>query len=136
MNRRVLVCEDDRAIRVLLDKLLIRHGLSPQCVASGIEAVARLRRETFDLVVLDLLTPGLSGYEVLEVLGRERPDLLQRVVVLTASQRALSENLPVAATLRKPFDLDELDGVIERILSRSRVRDSGEEAKRVEGEVS
>lgn len=136
MNRRVLVCEDDRAIRVLLDKLLIRHGLSPQCVESGIEAVARLRREPFDLVVLDLLTPGLSGYEVLEVLGRERPELLERVIVLTASQRAFAENLPVAAILRKPFDLGELDGAIERILSRSRVAESREEEERLEGEVS
>lgn len=126
MSKRVLVCEDDSAIRLLIDKLLSRHGLSPECVETGADAVARLRRCTYDLIILDLLTPVMSGYEVLETLRRERPALLDRIVVITASPQAFREFLPVAAVLRKPFDLAEFDEVVESVLlgvePRGRVR--------------
>lgn len=62
MGKRVLVCEDDSAIRLLLDKLLTRRGLCVDSVPTGADALARLRREPYDLVLLDLLTPVLSGY--------------------------------------------------------------------------
>ena len=118
MGKRVLICEDDCAIRLLLDKLLTRHGLRADCVATGAEAAARLRRETYDLVVLDLLTPAMTGYEVVELLWRERPHLLDRVVIVTAQQRLSQEPLPVAAIISKPFDLTEFDRVVERVLRR------------------
>jgi DNA-binding response OmpR family regulator len=116
MGKRALVCEDDSAIRILLCKLLSRHDLDPDCVGSGDEAAAQLRAHSYDLIVLDLLTPGMSGYEVVEMIERESPDLLSRVIVLTALQRAFKEVLPVAAMVRKPFDLEEFDRIIERVL--------------------
>lgn len=119
MSKRVLICEDDCAIRLLLDKLLSRHGLAADCVGTGAEAVMRLRREAYDLIVLDLLTPVLSGYQVLDLLQHERPDLLDCVVIVTASQHAFSEVLPVAAVIRKPFDVDDFDRVVTQVLRNS-----------------
>src|SRR5687767_7752417 len=116
MNKRVLICEDDSAIRLLLDKLLTRRGLSADCVATGPEALTRLRRERYDLILLDLLIPVMSGYEVIDVLRREQPHLLDRIVIVTASQRAFQQVLPVAAVIRKPFDLADLDRTIDRVL--------------------
>lgn len=116
MSKRVLVCEDDGAIRQLLGKVLSRHHLAVDSVASGSEAAARLLIEPYDLIVLDLLTPGLTGYEVVDLIRRERPHLLDRVVVVTALQRPFWELLPVAAIVRKPFDLEEFDRLIDRVL--------------------
>jgi DNA-binding response OmpR family regulator len=116
MGKRALVCEDDSAIRTLLCKLLTRHNLLADCVGSGDEALDQLRAHPYDVVVLDLLTPGLSGYEVVQAIEHELPHLLERVIVLTAVQRAFKEGLPVAAMVRKPFDLEEFDRVIHRVL--------------------
>ncbi len=116
MGKRALVCEDDSAIRILLCKLLTRHDLEADCVGSGDEALAHLRAHSYDLIILDLLTPGLSGYEVVETIEREQPYLLDRVIVLTALQRAFKEKLPVAAMVPKPFDLEEFDGIIQQVL--------------------
>jgi CheY-like chemotaxis protein len=136
MTKRVLVCEDDGAIQLLLEKLLTRRGWSPECVTTGAEAVARLRREPYDLILLDLITPIMSGYEVVDILSRERPHLLGRVIVVTAVQRAFQQTLPVAAILRKPFDLDELDGAMNQILTRAPASDRNHhEQRRGEGEL-
>ena len=116
MGKRALVCEDDSAIRTLLCKLLTRHELLADCVGSGDEALEQLRGHPYDIIILDLLTPGLSGYEVVQAIEREMPHLLDRVIVLTALQRAFNETLPVAAMVRKPFDLEEFDGIVRRVL--------------------
>ena len=116
MTRRALVCEDDFSIRLLLEAVLTRYGLTVESVATGVDAVARLRREHYELVLLDLLLPVMSGYEVIDLLRHERPELLSRVVVVTAVRQASREALPVAAVIRKPFDLADLGGVITRIV--------------------
>src|SRR5687768_12494624 len=119
-GQRVLICEDDCAIRGLLDKLLSRHGLAVDSVATGGDAIDRIRRGTYDLILLDLLTPHVSGYDVLDVVGCERPELLERIIVVTACQIAAADALPVkvAAVLRKPFDLLEFDAIVDTVLSR------------------
>jgi len=121
---RVLICEDDCAIRGLLDKLLSRHGLVADSVATGGEAIDRIRRNTYDLIVLDLLTPEVSGYDVLDLFRRERPELIDRIIVVTACQLAFNGALPVrvAAILRKPFDLADFDAVVENVLNRQVAR--------------
>src|SRR5687767_15951377 len=73
MNQRVLVCEDDRAIRLLLGRVLTRRSLLVECVETGADAVARLRQRPYDLILLDLAMPVLSGYEVVNVIQREQP---------------------------------------------------------------
>lgn len=117
MTRRALVCEDDFSIRLLLEAVLTRYGLTVESVATGVDAVARLRRQHYELVLLDLLLPVMSGYEIIELFVRERPELLSRVVIVTAVQRAFRESLPVAAVIAKPFDLADLGQVVERIIS-------------------
>ena len=117
MTRRALVCEDDFSIRLLLEAVLTRYGLTVESVATGVDAVARLRRQHYELVLLDLLLPVMSGYEIIDLFVRERPELLSRVVIVTAVQRAFRESLPVAAAIPKPFDLDDLGQVIQRVLA-------------------
>jgi CheY-like chemotaxis protein len=131
----VLVCEDDRAIRLLLGKVLARRGLSAEYAGTGVEAVARLRQRPYDLILLDLAMPVMSGYEVVHMLQREQPYLLDRVIVITAVQRAFGGTLPVAAFLRKPFDLAQFDTIIDQVLSRSSLGGGNHERMQAEGEL-
>lgn len=117
-KKRVLVCEDDDGIRTLVDVLLRRRGFLVEAVTNGRAAIEALSSSDFDVVLLDLLMPHVSGYEVLHFLRSTHPEVLGRVVVVTAFQNAFREQLPIAAVVRKPFDISELitllDGVVDR----------------------
>ena len=69
---RILVAEDDRDIADLISHYLRKQGWEPHVVAAGDEAVAYARRHPVDLVVLDLMLPGLSGLEVCRMLRGDK----------------------------------------------------------------
>src|SRR6202008_1071575 len=104
----ILVGDDHAANREMLGRRLPREGHRVQAVASGPEALALLRRQPIDVVLLDVLMPEMSGYEVLQRLHAEEP--LREIPVLMIS--ALDEmdsvvrciELGAEDYLPKPFD--------------------------------
>ena len=112
-ERRILVVDDDDAIRALVVTVLRRRGLKVDTARNGTEAIERCGRCRYSVVVLDLMMPLTDGYEVLAELARlpagERPTVL----VLTAGNpaRAIDPEL-VLAVLRKPFDVGMLSDTI------------------------
>lgn len=112
---RVLVCEDDSAIRNLVELLLRRSGYSVDVAADGCAAIDALAANTYAAVVLDLLMPRTNGYEVLRFLRQHRPQVLSRVIVTTAFPKAFREEFPVASVVHKPFDIEELQSLVRRI---------------------
>lgn len=114
----VLVVEDDRALSKLLEAVLKRSGISPQIVARGDDALEaiELNAARYDAIILDLMLPGLNGFEVLQRVQSTQPHLLSRIIVLTAVSSAILENFHFARVvwrvLRKPFDLNEFVSVI------------------------
>lgn len=106
-EKRILVVDDDDAIRALLLTVLRRRGFKVDTARNGSEAIARCVRCRYALVLLDLMMPVMSGYEVLDhVAGlKDRP----LVIVLTAGTppKQLDADL-VAGSLRKPFDIELL----------------------------
>lgn len=113
-RRRVLIVEDDPVNRALLAELLIDEGYQPQVASCGVDALALLRRERPDAIVLDLLLPDMDGWEVLR--RRWKMVHLRQVPVIVLS--ALQEtHLPpdVQGSIRvfgKPFELEELLGAL------------------------
>ena len=107
--KRVLVCEDDEAIGGLLHHLVARLPAEAQHARNGIEALERIGSEQFDAIVMDLMMPKMSGYDVLDELRRSRPELLARTVVVSAHPIAM-KNPPkdVVGFYAKPFDIDAL----------------------------
>ncbi len=107
----ILVIEDDRALRVLLEAILARNTIATHVVARGDDALKAILAGEYDAIVLDLLLPGLSGFELLRALRARQPHLLSRVIVLTAVSNGTLRNLEVEQfiwkIIRKPFDLDE-----------------------------
>ena len=81
-SRRVLVVEDEEALALGVRDALQHAGYEAQTVFDGLAARDVLRREEFDLVVLDLMLPGANGFDVLEELRRENQRI--RVLILTA----------------------------------------------------
>ena len=115
-RRRVLVCEDDASIRKMVTAILRHYQYDVVPVSNGVEAIAILDAP-FDAIILDLMMPSSSGYDVLEHLEKTNPALLERVIVVTARAAVLRQPLqvPVAALLLKPFDIVELMAAVNRI---------------------
>lgn len=110
-EKRVLIVEDDSAIRQLLHRLLLRSGYLCDLTGDGNDAVSLLRRAEYDAILLDLMLPGQFGFDVIRFLNSERPRMSPRVIVLTAASDATLRDFDrsqVHAVMRKPFDVDAL----------------------------
>src|SRR4051794_29256076 len=107
---RALVVEDDEAIVTLVRRVLEREQFSVECVRTGAAAIELMKLVAYDLLILDLVLPVVSGEEVMSFIEETQPKTLRRVIVMTASPRKLScEFLErICKILAKPFDIDEL----------------------------
>jgi DNA-binding response OmpR family regulator len=110
-EKKVLVVEDDAAIRALLAALLSHSGYACDFSPDGNDAVDRLRNADYDAILLDLMLPGQFGFDIIRFLNAERPAMSPRVIVLTAASQATLRDFDasqVHTVLRKPFDIDQL----------------------------
>jgi two-component system, OmpR family, response regulator len=116
---RVLVVEDDERIGRLVTRALANDGYDAEHVSTGPEGLAAALANDFELVILDLLLPGMTGGEVLERLVRERPE--EPVLVLSAvpeiGARVAALEAGAADFLSKPFAVAEL---LARVRARMR----------------
>lgn len=108
-EKRILVVDDDDAIRALLSTVLRRRGLRVETARNGVEAVTRLGECRYSVILLDLMMPLMSGYQVLEHLADESASMRPLVIVLTAGlePRTFDTTL-VVGTIHKPFDVEIL----------------------------
>ena len=109
MSIKILIAEDDNGINSMLQTALSREGYVCVGAYSGTEALLRLQNETFSLVILDLMLPGMEGQEVLRQ-AREFTDV--PVIVLSAKD-ALDTKVDLLTLgandyITKPFELPEL----------------------------
>jgi CheY-like chemotaxis protein len=111
-EKRVLVVEDDRATQYLMNTLLRRDGLVPTIVANGAEALDLLEESEFDVIILDLMMPIVSGHDVIEAL--EQRQSRTPIVVCTAAGATIEgfHTPRVRAVIRKPFDIETLSAVV------------------------
>lgn len=120
MAKKVLVAEDDAAIRKLVLRVLEREGFQTETVTNGRDAIACIEKCAYDAVILDLMMPSLSGFDVVARLRRDYPQLLKKVVVITAAverdTRAIREG-EIGAVIRKPFELEELIATVRKCVA-------------------
>lgn len=121
---RVLAVDDQRYFRELIEGLLAEEGYAVQTAASGEEALHVLEREDFDVVVTDLVMPGIDGTQLVERLRERRPD--QDIVMVTGvadvKTAVTAMKLGVTDYILKPFDRDVLVRSLKVILERRRLR--------------
>lgn len=107
---RVLLVDDEEAIRTALNRALTAEGLAVDLAENGMEGLRRALAEDYDLVILDLLMPTPDGRAVLKQLLRERPGQTVLVLSCLADVRSKVECFELGARdyLTKPFSLAEL----------------------------
>jgi two-component system alkaline phosphatase synthesis response regulator PhoP len=122
MRRRLLLVEDDPTLRQALVFNLSREGYEVSAAADGETGLDAARNERLDLVLLDVMLPGMSGIEVLRVLRRE--GVTTPVIVLSAKgdeiDRVVGLKIGADDYVTKPFSRPELLARIEAVLRRER----------------
>jgi DNA-binding response OmpR family regulator len=117
---RVLVVEDDRTVAEVVTRYLEREGFAVESVGDGHEALARADAQLPDLVVLDIMLPGLDGLEVCRRLRSRAPI---PVVMLTArgseEDKVLGLELGADDYVSKPFSPRELTARVKAVLRRA-----------------
>lgn len=118
--QRILVIEDDTDINRLLCRILTKAGYEAIAAYSGSEARLRLERETPDMILMDLMLPGIRGEEIIKIV---REEMGLRVPILVLSAKTALENKVETITLgaddyiTKPFEPEE---VLVRIMAAFR----------------
>ena len=117
---RVLCADDDPGIRDLCAIALTKAGFVTEFATNGREVLEKLHINDYAAILLDLAMPSVHGATILNVLQRERPELLRRVIVVTGMPDAVVDGVrvSVAAVLRKPVSIDALISEVNQVLSR------------------
>jgi two-component system OmpR family response regulator len=117
VRKRVLLIDDDTAVRGALRDIVIALGYDAEAAASGREGVALFEQNDYDIVLTDLLMPGMTGWEVLEAVRQRNPKI--PVLIITGSalypeQRRSWQNGVELVT--KPVDVSFLESILAKML--------------------
>jgi len=115
--QRILVVEDEDALREAITELLDDEGYTPIPARHGREALAALEREPIDLIVMDVMMPIMDGITTVHRL-RQREALPPPILLMSAGSNRMVAGLDVPL-LRKPFELEDLLSAVSALLSAS-----------------
>jgi CheY-like chemotaxis protein len=118
---RILVVDDEAVVRQLLSQLLKKEGYSVETFDNGREALSRIKKDGYDLILLDVKLPGMSGSEVYERIREISVSLTKRVVFITGDVMGADTESFLARTkapfIAKPFNLENLKEQIISLLA-------------------
>jgi len=134
---RILIVEDEAAIRDGLTDVLIYHGFDVEAVADGREGLAKALRGRFDLILLDVMLPGRDGFSICDEV--RKVDRGQPIIMLTAktSDSDIVNGLALGADdyVAKPFSIAQLVLRIKAVLRRARPELDAETLIRLDGGI-
>jgi two-component system response regulator RegX3 len=120
---RVLIVEDEAAIRDGLVDVLIFHGYEADCAADGNSGLEKAISGRFDLILLDVMLPGMNGFDICNQIRARDPE--QPIIMLTAktSDEDIIQGLSLGADdyVAKPFSVTQLMLRIQAVLRRARI---------------
>ena len=118
-RKRILLLDDDSSIQRLVSVLMRRQGYAVDVVSDAAQALSKMRRRAYDALLLDVMTPTQGAMTVIRHLREKQPEMLRRVVLVTASPDSVVRSLQgdVFAIVRKPFEPAELTAVVSRALA-------------------
>ncbi|MFD4605641.1 response regulator transcription factor [Streptomyces sp. NPDC058464] len=121
MPQTVLLAEDDRAIRHALERALTLEGYEVTAVADGVEALAHAHRTSPDVLVLDVMMPGIDGLQVCRVLRAEgdRTPILMLTALVETADRIAGLDAGADDYVVKPFDVEEVFARLRALLRRT-----------------
>ena len=124
---RILVVDDEDIIRVLLTEILTEDGYEIVTATDGRDAIEILEREQFDLIISDMVMPGMNGIEVLQAAFRIDPHY--QIIMITGYPSVETAvrlvNLGAADYITKPFNVDLIRVTVAKVLEMRKVRGGG-----------
>jgi DNA-binding response OmpR family regulator len=118
MQRTVLIIEDEKLIIVSTQMVLEAAGFRVESATNGEDGIAKARSQTPDLILLDIMMPGIDGWETLTRLKRDGATANIPVVIFTAREHSRghqkSAEMGAVDYFRKPFEPDELIELVEK----------------------
>ena len=123
MSARILVAEDDPSVRSFVLRALSLRGHDVTAVEDGMQALERLADEAYQLLVTDIVMPGLDGIALALKAGRDYPDLPILMMTGYSAERQRAHNLDqlIARVILKPFTLQQICDAVEETLSQAAV---------------
>ena len=116
-KRCVLLVDDNEATCTLVTAVLQRDFVTETC-NDGTEALEKLKAGKYAAIVLDLVMPPPDGYEVMDALLKSSPELIKKIVIVTAAlsvrDKERMKRYPVADIIAKPFDVEVLLSAVKR----------------------
>ena len=109
--KRALVVDDDEPIRMMLAKVVERQNLAVDTARDGAEAIERLDRDGYSLIILDLMMPKVDGFAVLRYMQQHHPDKIRCTIIASAVPEGEILKKFDGGVFRihaKPFDMSQL----------------------------
>lgn len=120
MSKRIMVVEDEEAIARLISYNLMKEGFEVLTSGDGLEALEKIRTEKPDLIILDIMLPGMDGYDICRLIRKE--DISVPVIMLSARNEELDKVLGLELGgddyITKPFSPRELIARVRALLRR------------------
>ena len=122
----VLIAEKDKLLRLMMAKLLQVSGYRVITCGDGLQALELIARQSFDLIIAELMLPGVGGMEVLKCVKKNQPHTKVILVTDTPSSETLLEAKYAGAYsyLPKPLQLRQFLLILKDAIEHSRLRDS------------
>ena len=115
---KILAVDDERAIAELLRLSLTQAGYECVCAYDGVEAANRIEKESFDLILLDIMLPGIDGFELMDYIRSTGIPVIFLTAKNAVSDRVKGLRMGAEDYMVKPFDIQELLARVEGVLRR------------------
>ncbi|MFO0995769.1 MAG: response regulator [Alphaproteobacteria bacterium] len=119
LTARILVVEDDPAVRQFVSRALIHHGHTVDAVNDGLQALDALSNSDYDLLISDIVMPGLDGIALALKVTKDHPRMAIMLMTGYAHERQRAHNIEVLSqyVLAKPFTLDQIATAVNKMLA-------------------
>ncbi len=118
VKRKILLVEDETILREALREWLVADGYDVEVAESGEEAVDKIRKEEFGVVVIDLRLPGIDGLRVFEEAKETKPEIKGVIITAYPSEetKVKAKEMGLLDYLTKPFKVEDLEKIISQAL--------------------
>jgi len=118
-KKKILIVEDDEAMRALLKDLLDGEGFHTESVSNGFDALQKIIEASFDLIITDIQMPRLTGLDILPRIKKLQPQTPVIVITAFGSDELYRRSLEKGATgyLEKPIHIHQLRTLIHKMIS-------------------
>ena len=116
---RILLVEDDKAVQSCVARALAHRGHGVKAVDDGLQALEALGEAGFDLLITDIVMPGLDGIGLALKVARDRPELPVLLMTGYSAERQRAHNLEelICRVITKPFSLEQICKAAEEVLA-------------------